>query len=472
MFKRVSALLIAGLLFVSVPCAAAPSTWAEKEVEAAIQLGIVPEHLQNEYQTPITREGFCEIAMSIWSKLTKQTLPAAENVFTDTENPAVIAARELGIVKGVSETEFAPQNPITRQEISVMLKNTLSVARPEIVFSNERPANFPDAALIADWAMDAVQNMHLFAVMLGDEMGNVNPLGNTTREQAILLGYRLIMTQAITTQEYIEKNFMPLNSNTQENMYGGAFVGCTADRAQFYVGADGIYQLGKEEPVVKGKADTLVVFKEAIYFIGEDGGVYMMNRADNAVTKLVNDKTDSYSAYNGYIYYRNLSDGGKIYRLKLETMTTEAVTDRAGELPVISGEGVFFSDGAAIYKLNDDGTSTRVFEGANKNLCVKDKKLCFLSVNGLICKADLNGANYSVVSRKVLKNFHITRECYIGLSEDGGVYKIDFDGKYAIKLDGGTYQGTVTYDDYVFARDAEGNIYKFSNNGTEKAKIN
>ncbi len=471
MYKRVFTLLLAGILLFSVPVAAAPSEWAKAEVDAAIVQGIVPAGIQGEYQKAVTREEFCEMAMLIWCKLTGGQLPEAESVFTDTANPSVAAAKSLGIVKGVSETEFAPFNPVTRQEMSVMLKNTLAVSKPAVAFPETYPNTFPDGDKIADWAMEAVQCMHLFAVMLGDENGNINPLGNTTREQAILLAYRLLMTQAMTTLEYVEKFLMPLNSNTHDNMLGGAFVGCTADKKQFYVGQDGIYQVGKEEPVVSGKAHTLAVFNETVYYIGEDDGVYMLSYEDGAVRKVVNDKTDSYSAYDGFIYYRNLSDGGRLYKCSLETGVSEAITEKAAELLEISQNGNFFSDGEAIYKLADDGSAQLLFTGKNKNLCVKDEKIYFLNTNGVICTIDLNGTNYCAVARKQVSHYNFTRDCLIGLGLDGRVYKIAFDGKYTILLDAGTYVSTVTYDDYVYALDAEGGIYKFSNNGTEKAKI-
>jgi len=36
-----------------------PSSWAKEDVMDAINRGYVPEHLQNNYQKPITREEFC-----------------------------------------------------------------------------------------------------------------------------------------------------------------------------------------------------------------------------------------------------------------------------------------------------------------------------------------------------------------------------------------------------------------------------
>lgn len=190
-------------------------------------------------------------------------------------------------------------------------------------------------------------------------------------------------------------------------------------------------------------------------------------------TKIADGPTDSFSAYNGAVYYRNLADGGRIYRMPLDTMEAVPFTPAAAELPVISGNNIYYSDGTAIYVHNTDGTFTPVFTGTNNSLCVKNNKFYFLNANGLISTADLNGANYKVVSKLPVKSYCFTRDCMIGIgSADSAVYKIDYNGRYAIKMDTSTYVNINTYDGYVYARDAEGGIYKFSNNATEKARIN
>jgi len=473
MYKKAIALVLTGMLAFSVPAAAAPSAWATAEVEAATGQGLVPERIQDAYQDAITREEFCEMVMLVWEKLTGNEMPVAEVTFADTENASVAAAQSLGIVQGESPVQFSPNNPVTRQEMCVMLQNAFKSARPTVALPQVYANTFPDAEAIADWAIEAVQTMNLFAVMLGDENGNINPLGNTTREQAILLAYRLWGTQAITQQEFIEKFLMPVSGNTHDNMLGGAYAIGVGGGPFYYSGETGIYKLGTDTPVVAKPAKNIAAFSDTIYYIGADGCIYMVKLSENKETKLTDVPTDNFAAINGAIYYRNLADGGRVYRMPLDTMETAPFTPAAAEIPVITGNTIYYSDGAAIYQRNDDGTFTAVFSGANSNLCVKNNKFYFLNANGLICTADLNGANYKAISKLPVKSYCFTRDCLIAIgSADSAVYKIDYTGRYTIKMDTSTYVNINTYDDYVYARDAEGGIYKFSNNATEKARIN
>jgi hypothetical protein len=127
MMRRTLTLLIALTIIVTsaAPVCAAesiPSIWAQKEVNEAIQLGIVPERLQSDYQTPITREEYAELVVRsillnakaeeedhhqlshrFIGKLTTEVL--LENVeaptFEDCNLTHVKAAYILGLVNGV-----------------------------------------------------------------------------------------------------------------------------------------------------------------------------------------------------------------------------------------------------------------------------------------------------------------------------------------------------------------------------------
>ena len=74
---------------------------------------------------------------------------AAINVFN---YETVKWAAEAGVVKGISADEFAPEAPVTRQEIATMLYR---FAKAEAV-AEDKLAAFPDAASVADWAKDAM----------------------------------------------------------------------------------------------------------------------------------------------------------------------------------------------------------------------------------------------------------------------------------------------------------------------------
>ena len=71
---------------------------------------------------------------------------ADANPFTDTVNPEILKAYQLGIVKGMTATTFAPNSAISRQEISVMFLRELKAAKPTEDFTITATTTFTDQA--------------------------------------------------------------------------------------------------------------------------------------------------------------------------------------------------------------------------------------------------------------------------------------------------------------------------------------
>jgi lysophospholipase L1-like esterase len=161
------------------------SDWAKHELGLAYAIALMPECTIGNYQDNITREDFCEAVVSMIPEDIAGTRTA---VFEDTDNPAVSRAYSLGIVNGVTETEFAPDEYITREAICTILERAFKVISPEATTAVEK--SYPDEELISDWAKQSIDFMSNAKIILGDENGNINPKSYTTREQALLLVYR------------------------------------------------------------------------------------------------------------------------------------------------------------------------------------------------------------------------------------------------------------------------------------------
>jgi hypothetical protein len=165
----------------------APSEWAVPEIERAIENGLVTEKVLSNYQDDITREDFCELIVKLYEALSGEEaqLPE-ENIFTDTENEEILKANALGIVFGVSDTEFAPDANITREAIAVMFYRALEAVHPSLV-AESFEVTFADVDNISEWALEAIGFMSNKGIIggVGDNM--VAPQGNATREQAIAL---------------------------------------------------------------------------------------------------------------------------------------------------------------------------------------------------------------------------------------------------------------------------------------------
>ena len=169
-----------------------PSNWAKAEIDKAIQINLISERLQGEYRNNITREEFSEVAVNLYEALSgKEGISQGKNPFTDTQNKKVRIANNLGIVKGIGDGKFAPDDAITRQEISVMVYRTLQAAKPRYDYSNRYEHKFADYDTISSWAREAVGYLYAIEVTNGIGDNLFYPNVNTSREEAIVLVKRM-----------------------------------------------------------------------------------------------------------------------------------------------------------------------------------------------------------------------------------------------------------------------------------------
>ncbi|SCG84434.1 putative lipoprotein yafL [Proteiniborus sp. DW1] len=169
-----------------------PSEWAKIHIEKAKGNNLIPETLQSRYRANITREEFCQVVINLYEALSgKEGILPEKNPFTDTKNTQILKAYQLGIVKGKGNGKFDPYNTITREEISVMLYQTLQIVRPGFNYQKSYDYIFSDTDIISLWARESVSYLYSFGVISGVGDNRFNPKGTTTREQAFVLAERM-----------------------------------------------------------------------------------------------------------------------------------------------------------------------------------------------------------------------------------------------------------------------------------------
>ena len=160
------------------------SEWANESVDRAIKTGITEEGRSYEYTAPITREQFCELAYNLIAKTAEMPIVNASGVFSDTDNKKVLTLYETGIINGKSETEFAPNDEMTREETAVIIERIANkvygLAHTELHYS------FEDEDEVSDWAKEAVQTVCNLGVMQGVGENRFAPKMKYTAEQAIV----------------------------------------------------------------------------------------------------------------------------------------------------------------------------------------------------------------------------------------------------------------------------------------------
>jgi hypothetical protein len=179
--------------------------WAEPEVIAAIDAGIVPDSMKTKDLTqPITREEFCELAVRLYEACTGNTaLPASPNPFSDTANPEILKAYALEITTGTTPTTFTPDDLVTREQCATFLFRAIKQILPaDTVYDVSQVPDFPDQKYISGWAAVAVKYMANLGIIKGDttthnfmpkatpNAGQAAGYGQATREQAVAMSLR------------------------------------------------------------------------------------------------------------------------------------------------------------------------------------------------------------------------------------------------------------------------------------------
>jgi len=192
------------------------SNWAREEVERAAELNLIPETLASpnvDLREPITRLEFAGVVVRTFESLAGTTaLPITTDRFADTRHLDALKAYNLGLMIGVSDTDFAPDTLLDREQAATALTRSFKRATtPGWSIDTDhnhpldfvRPAPFADDAYISDWAREGVYFMAANGIILGTGNNMFSPRAVTsaqqargyaqaTREQAIIIALRMV----------------------------------------------------------------------------------------------------------------------------------------------------------------------------------------------------------------------------------------------------------------------------------------
>ena len=200
MKRTIAAILSAAMLITAAAAAEAPSSWAKSAVDTARNAGIVPEQVDQAYTQSITRADFCALAAAVYRTWEKSgNVKSVEKTavsFSDTKDEDVLLCASLGVVNGVGNGKFAPQQQLTRQQAASMLHrlgNLRKDAKNEV--KDRMPHVFADGADIQAWARSDVYWAYNSGVMNGVSGNRFAPNNSYTHEQSIATMLRLYDTK-------------------------------------------------------------------------------------------------------------------------------------------------------------------------------------------------------------------------------------------------------------------------------------
>ena len=178
------------------PPADAPSAWAATEVGAAIEAGLVPESMQKGYQEEVTRGAVAIIfinlieqasGVSITRLMAEKGVETDPGAFTDTDDPAVLAANALGIIHGIGDGRFDPGGTLLRAQMAAIICRVANVLGVDTGGYNH---SFSDIA--GHWVEAEIGWPVHMKIIRGMSPTEFNPDGNLTTEQAIAITYRAL----------------------------------------------------------------------------------------------------------------------------------------------------------------------------------------------------------------------------------------------------------------------------------------
>jgi uncharacterized protein YjdB len=168
------------------------SHWSRDEVEVLASRRVIAGYANNEFrpENQITRGEFIKLVMSMVpycpyvEAARSQTTGTYDDVTSDKWYfPYVEAATELGIVTG-SGGSFRPEDPISREEMAVILIRIFNTPAEMEQAARECPVLFNDSDDISGWALGAVILANQKGIIKGDASGNFRPKDYAKRAEA------------------------------------------------------------------------------------------------------------------------------------------------------------------------------------------------------------------------------------------------------------------------------------------------
>ena len=164
--------------------------WAKDQVNEAIASGLVAGGLGEDYRVNITRAQFAATTVKLYEAMSGEKVPAAaENPFTDTSDPVILQAAELGFVYGITDDTFAPGSLVTREQAAAMLSRVYTKLGGEI--PQVTATSFTDDGGISSYAKSSVAFMAEKGIVSGKGENRFDPGGSASVQEALSIALRM-----------------------------------------------------------------------------------------------------------------------------------------------------------------------------------------------------------------------------------------------------------------------------------------
>jgi len=169
--------------------------WAKKEIELLALKGIV-KGINEDHFAPdalVTRAEFAAlISRALDLKAAETTTPFTDVASSSWYKDAVNSVYAAGIVLGITDTRFGPNQNITREEIAVMLARAIKLTSGDASEGGTDKVSFADSDAISGWARADIETAVQLGAMKGRAGEKFVPQGLATRAEAAVVIKRLM----------------------------------------------------------------------------------------------------------------------------------------------------------------------------------------------------------------------------------------------------------------------------------------
>lgn len=169
--------------------------WFYASVKNAFEKNLIKGITDNTFEpyANVTRAMFVTVLYRLDGELALEASVSFDDMKSgEYYEKAVAWANTNGVVRGVSDTEFAPDTPITREQMAVIFYRYAMLKGIDVsVDADENILVFSDKDKISEFAISAIQWAVRVGIMQGNTDGSFAPLNNATRAEMTVVFERL-----------------------------------------------------------------------------------------------------------------------------------------------------------------------------------------------------------------------------------------------------------------------------------------
>ncbi len=200
-----------------------PSGWSEESITELLSYDWLHGSVFSDYSTNINRLEFSYLMVSFYELYFGEIEIDHSIYFSDTSDPVALKAASVDISSGVGNNRFDPDASITREQMAVLLINTLKQCNLEL---KEEAHLYSDDGEISSWAKEASSICKVESLMNGTGNNMFSPKGNASREMAYVvlnkminnmpMAKRLIIRQQIMSDKYALSTLLEQHDYSEE----------------------------------------------------------------------------------------------------------------------------------------------------------------------------------------------------------------------------------------------------------------